>query len=323
MKIQLFPIALFTLLVVGCNEDPEPVAPIDDSTDLACQVLTISSNFEYEDEYNSSEGSISIVFSYNSDKTISKLNSNFEEFYCYMNNGVEECENYESIEEYSFIYSNGLITDVTVAEDEEGETDLIEFTYSNNKLSKIKFSEEGDTDLDEYVFIYDNDGKLEKLENWDNYSGPTDALVLYGYDEFLWTGDNVTTINSYYDDFEESSSRISNQKNKSIFGIRALKKTSGKNHQQKRFVPELSNKLTLTYDSKSNPLFGNLPFLLWDGEFYTYLSANNPITTTEIEYTDGGQNEDFDSYSYTYNENGFPTVTTNDGDDTLLTYSCE
>ena len=324
MKNHLFPIALFALLVVGCNKEPEQVAPIDDNTDLACQVLSISSTFEYEDEYSSGEGSSILTFLYNADKTISKLTSNFNEVYCYTYNNVEECETYESVEVYSFTYSNGLISDVSITEDGEDGPEIIEFTYANNKISKVKFYEEGDTDLDEYIFLYDNNGKLEKLENWDNYSGPTNALVLYGYDEFIWTGDNVTTINSYYDDFEENSSRTSNQNSRSIFGIRALKKISDQNQLQQRIIPELSYKVTLTYDEKSNPLFGNLPLLLWDGEFYSYLSANNPLTVTEIEYEGNEQQyEDIESYTYMYNSNGFPTTITNDGDDTVFTYECE
>ena len=60
------------------------------------------------------------------------------------------------------------------------------------------------------------------------------------------------------------------------------------------------------------------------GEFYSYLSANNPLTVTEIEYEGNEQQyEDIESYTYMYNSNGFPTTITNDGDDTVFTYECE
>ena len=322
MKTYLFPIALFALLVVGCKKDPEPEASINDNTDLSCQLLNISSTFDYEDEYSSSDGSSSVEFSYNDDKTVNKIHSHFTEVYCYIYNEAEECENYESTDELMFTYSNGLLTDVISMEEDDDESFQIDLTYEDNRLSKIQFSEVGDTYLDEYVFVYNTDGRLIKLENWDNHSASADDMVLYGYDEYLWTGNNVTTVNSYYDSFDESSSRTSKLSNKTIFGIRKAKQSSNQMRVES-VVPELSYKITMTYDSKSNPFFGNLPLLLWNGDFHTHLSANNPISINLTDYDDDNAVEENETYSYTYNADGFPTVVNNDRDETVLTYSCD
>ncbi|HET8859586.1 hypothetical protein [Marivirga sp.] len=325
MKTNLFPIALFALLVAVCNEEPEQVAPITDSTDLACQVQIISNTFEYEDEFNRGEGTSSIWFSYNADKSISKINGSFTELYCYTDAGVEQCENFQSASEYSFTYTNGIISDVTIEEDGQNSTDIIEFTYLDNRLTKVKFSEDGYDEFDEFRFIYGDGGKLEKLENWDNYSGPNTSLVLYGYDEFIWTANNVTTVNSYSQNFksDEPASRLSKLKgSKNPFEIREMKRTSNQ-MRLTATAPELSYRLNLVYDSNSNPLFGNLPYLIWDGEFYSYLSQNNPSRITEIEYYDGTQEEYINDFTYSYNEKGFPTTITNDGETLELTYNCD
>jgi len=309
----------FTLaaLVPLASCDKEEKGTDDPTTvDLACKITNVSSSYLYEGEGYSEESSSEMVFSYEGD-LLKKVVDSYSYEYCYDDGvGGQICELSEGNEEYRFTYEGELVTKLGFYEDGilygEG---LIE--YSGNIISKL-VAEDG-SDIDEYRFVYSN-GKVSKIENWDNYSGTAGEFVLYAYTSFTWSGDNIVKEEGF-DVFEEGGRKL--PKTNRFFNARMSRIL--KLNPNSRLAETKSYSSTYTYDSKQNPLMGSA-FMFIDLDAST-MGKNNPLTVSEIEYYDGGTYTYNSTYSYEYNDKGFPTKVTNvdeDGDDqiTFIEYNC-
>ncbi len=242
-----------------------------------------------------------IIFNYNSEGMPSSMIADYYNYDCTYDLETEEvvCDSSKVSNELKFTYTGDQITGVQVFEDGTLQGSELLLAYdTQERLSKLTFNikEDGDEYIDEYRFTYSNDNQITKVENFDNYSG--DDFGLYGYEEYRYAGENVSQIDYYYESFN-SRSRQGIERRK-WFGNRELKRSA-------RITPELEATAVLTHDDKINPLYGNIPFLLYTQSFIFFVSKNN---FTSYKETEVGSN----SYSYKvmidyeYNSQDFPTL---------------
>ncbi|MDH5365991.1 MAG: hypothetical protein OEW67_03335 [Cyclobacteriaceae bacterium] len=207
----------------------------------------------------------------------------------------------------TFVYSGGKLSKLV----ESDGVDSYENTYEWNgdKITKYvgSYVFEAVTYTDEYRYEYNVD-KVSKIANWDNYSGTVmGEMVEYSYEEFTWTGENVTKTAYFLNDF--SGGRVEFIKKKKKRKFLNSGRTEG-------FVEDGTS--VYTYDDKLNPFqfFG----YIW-GEA-GLMGKNNMLSST---YTDGTGTYSYSS-TYEYNAENFPTKKTEiDGDYTYVdtyTYDC-
>jgi len=207
----------------------------------------------------------------------------------------------------TFVYSGGKLSKLV----ESNGVDSYEITYEWNgdKITKRVSSDVylDTTYIDEHIYEYNGD-KVSKIVNWDNYSGTVmGEMVEYGYEEFTWTGENITKSVYFLNDF--SGGRVEFIKKKKKRKFLNSGRTEG-------FVEDGTG--VYTYDDKLNPFqfFG----YIW-GEA-SEMGKNNVLSST---YTYGTSTYSY-SNTYEYNAENFPTKKTEiDGDYTYVdtyTYDC-
>lgn len=293
MKRIYLPLILM-LFIFACTEDPADDVTKDDdqeqnddnnnddddndddSDDDECLIFTI-----YSEEGDGDK--ITTTFEYDDEGNMVKM-TELEEW-------IEDGETMTDTDELIGTYEDGKL--VSIGSNDDG---AVEILYDGDKILKYVSSdtEDGAEEIDEYRFVYDGD-VVVKVENWDNYSGETAGeFVLYSYEEFTYTGSNLTKINQ----------------------VEVLDEDGEK---------EL---LEIGYDDKVNPFKGNLFWLFWEGDFEVYFSDNNP-TSLDEEYTYNGETETYsETVTYSYNDDGLPTEATYsdaDGDSWSydLSYTCD
>lgn len=181
--------------------------------------------------------------------------------------------------------SDGNLTDI-YEYDEDG-SKMTHFhgkiTYSNNKISEIKYYDENENLLDDYWIEYTYTGSLlskRTVHEGDNYtetrytfSDGNPVLMeyfdnvdgVYGYDSLVWTDGNVTELYQYED------------------GTAAYYAYS-----------------KMQYDSHENGL-QLLGGYIYDDAYL--LSDNNVLSLTGVDNNANINN----TYAYTYNDDGYPS----------------
>lgn len=183
----------------------------------------------------------------------------------------------------TFVYNGGKLSKLI----ESDGVDSHETTYEWNGDKIAKRVDAYGDEIDEYRYEYNGD-KVSKIVNWDNYSGTVmGEMVEYGYDEFTWTGENITKKIYFYNDF--SGGRVEFIKKKKKRNFLSYGRAEG-------FIEDGTS--TYTYDTKLNPL-QFLGYIFGEDDL---MGANNVLTHT---YTYGTSTY-FSSFTYEYNANDFP-----------------
>lgn len=164
----------------------------------------------------------------------------------------------------------------------------------------------------DYILLhYDNNNRLTKMEEFDN--GQLDSYSTYTY-----AGNNISKVNWFDDDnsSEGTETLKYDAQNRVVeilesYGSYAYKTVFTYNNQgnvEKREDSEdgvLYNRTVYAnYDDKQRPwsALKGYPF------YYDGSSKNNPGSETSVSVYEGQERpEDVTTYTYTYNDKGFPT----------------
>lgn len=222
---------------------------------------------------------------------------------------IEDFEEGDDPESLEFTYTDGQLVKAQYYEGTEPDDEPYFFLYEGDKLSKVTFSyeEDGDTYTYEYRFIHEGNAVI-KIEYWTNEHCHYDETL----DEWI-----CSTGELFMDEETELTYSSGN-----------VVKVVDKDLTEDGTVQYIETE-ELTYDSKTNPLKGNLAWFVWDWEYDSYFSSNNAQTYSweYIEYDEEGNENYTDSGSeildYDYNEDGLPIeISEDDGDMFEITYEC-
>ena len=282
--LKFIGLLLMVTAFISCNKDKvDPVASTNALIDVpSCKVTSINYELLY---LGTSQYTERTTITYNAD-------------------GYPDKMMYSDGWSVIFVYSGGKLSKII----ESNGVSSYEETYEWDGDKIAKSVENHGGLIGEYRYAYNGD-KVSRITNWDNYSGAVMGdMVEYGYQEFTWTGENITKSAYFYNDF--SGGRVEFIKKKKKRSFISSGRTEG-------FTEGEAS--AYTYDSKLNPL-RFLGYILNEGSM---MGANNVLTET---YTKGITYTSSTSYTYEYNAENFPTKSTEiDGDYTRVstyTYDC-
>lgn len=286
--------ALMVIVIMGCSLIDGSGDDDDDNDFKGCRLASWSliSNWDDGDGFTGSMQQTSTV-NYDGNLVDNILSSETEQD-CYLG----DCDTYSDEFQIVFSYDGNEITGLMMYENGTLVVDGSNLTFENGLLTKVVDLYDGD--LDEYRFTYDGSGRLIKEENWDNYTGPTPGeLTMFSYTDFVYSGGNMTSSTSYYNDtgigrLELKRSRLMSSR----FGHLS-------NARPEAFV--VAAESTYTYDNMKNPFSDNFALYFMDIPASFAFSDNNVLTETTT-YTYGDIPETYTTnFSFTYNDDDYPS----------------
>lgn len=294
---KAFCLFFMTILAAACGD--ESTSDIPDGSPSGCLITSIT----YSEVYESGSYDYELMFDYDGGR-LDHINISD----CYGN----DCYTFD----YVLKYEDNTV--IFVRDDEEA----ARFTFSEGKPTMFHSSsiEDGEELIDELRFTYSGN-KLLKVENWDNYSGDAPGeFVLYSRNEMTYTGDNITGVKEYYEDFASASTRKK-------FSRRSIGQFFPR---ARRSQLNLESEIAYAYDTQINPLKGTVAgFIVGPIEFF---NANNVVNTftTYIYQDDRTETHEY-ATQYVYNDKNIPisavgqTVTSDFTDltDISFEYDCD
>lgn len=282
VKNRNFIIVCLLMLAVGCKDSPTKSNNDKNSTSNLLSELKITES----DGYNTV-----ITFEYNDDMLPTLIKQ--------VDSTTNEVDNEEELIIRYDYDQTGQIKGITVNDSYEQENNIFTITYPTaDKI--IETDDEGS--YYEYIFNVDN-----KVVKKNHYSSSSD---LFSYNDFTWVGTNITKSEMVLNyDGNKSVETHWQQKINSIISNRS-KRNPFKKKYYKRNGDGIQSTLVYTssfeYDDKKNPFYElckqiKLPLFLTSTYFMT---TNNLIKEIIIVQIDDLKYED--TYSYVYNDSGFP-----------------
>ena len=313
-KFNHFSIIMLALLMACSLIDGSDDDDDKKDSELACRFASwfFTSTWDDGDGYTGSmQETTTVTYAAN---LVDNILVNSTEEDCYLS----DCDTYTEEAQLVFSYASNMMTGIMMYVDGNLVSDGSDLTFENGRLTKVTELDEGD--LDEYRFTYDGDGRLIKEENWDNYSGPNPGeLTLYSYTDFVYSGGNMASSTTYYNDievgrFEAKKSRMESSRINSFAAARP-----------DAFVVVAES--TYTYDDKNNPFSDNYALYFMDLPASFAFSDNNVLSETAT-YTFGDTPETYTmNFVFTYNDEDYPLQLLleldNETTNVSFTYNCE